>query len=289
MKGLILAGGSGTRLYPVTYAITKQLLPVYDKPLIYYSLSLLMLAGIKDIAIISTPEDIPLFKKVLKDGSQWGVKLSYFIQNEPKGIAQAFTIAESFIDEPICFVLGDNIFYGHGLPDLIKKAALNNKGGTVFGYIVNNPSEYGVAVFDNQQTLINIEEKPTHPKSKYAITGLYIYNPDVVNIAKSIQPSARGELEITDVNNVYIQQQKLNFEIIGRGTAWLDTGTHDTLLEAGRFVQVIEKRQGLKIACLEEIAFRNRWIDANHLEKLSEPLQKNQYGQYLSSLLKELP
>lgn len=290
MKGIILAGGSGTRLYPLTLAITKQLLPIYDKPLIYYPLSVLMFSGVRDILIITTEIDLPNFKRLLGDGSQWGISIQFKIQDKPNGIAQAFILGEEFIgNDDVMFILGDNIFYGHGLPSLIKKAISNNTGATIFGYIVNDPERYGVAEFDKNMKVVSIEEKPKNPKSNYAVTGLYIYTADVVNIAKNLKPSARGELEITDVNKAYLEQEKLKMEIMGRGTAWLDTGTHQSLNEASQFVEVLERRQGLKISCLEEIALRNGYIDKEQVLKLAAPLKKNDYGKYLIKIAKELP
>jgi glucose-1-phosphate thymidylyltransferase len=290
MKGIILAGGSGTRLYPITKGVSKQLLPVYDKPMIYYPLSVLMLAGIKEILIISTPEDLPNFEKLLGSGEDLGIKLVYKVQPSPDGLAQAFIIGEDFIgDDDVCLVLGDNIFYGHGLTEMLKVAKENlEKEGksTVFGYYVNDPERYGVAEFDKTGNVTSIEEKPSNPKSNYAVVGLYFYTNDVVNIAKSIKPSARGELEITAVNQEFLNKKSLKVQLMGRGFAWLDTGTHDSLMEAGQFIETIEKRQGLKVACLEEIAYYMKYIDANQLKKLAEPLKKNGYGQYLLNLAK---
>ena len=290
MKGIILAGGSGTRLYPLTKGVSKQLLPIYDKPMIYYPLSVLMLAGIKEILIISTPEDLPNFEKLLGDGKDIGIKLSYKEQPSPDGLAQAFIIGEEFIGEDdVCLVLGDNIFYGSGLTETLQSARRNvekeNKS-TVFGYYVNDPERYGVAEFDEQGNVTSIEEKPTNPKSNYAVVGLYFYTNEVVQIAKNVQPSHRGELEITSVNQEYLNRGQLKVELLGRGFAWLDTGTHDSLMEAGQFIETIEKRQGLKVACLEEIAYYMKYIDANQVMKLAEPLQKNAYGQYLLKLIK---
>ena len=284
MKGIILAGGSGTRLYPITKGVSKQLLPVYDKPMIYYPLSVLMLAGIQDILIISTPEDLPNFEKLLGDGSEIGLQLSYKEQPSPDGLAQAFIIGEKFIGtDDVCLVLGDNIFYGVGFSGMLQNARKNVAEGksTVFGYYVNDPERYGVAEFDTKGNVISIEEKPKDPKSNFAVVGLYFYTNDVVQIAKNIQPSERGELEITSVNQTYLQHKTLKVELLGRGFAWLDTGTHDSLMEAGQFIETIEKRQGLKVACLEEIAYRMKYINAQQVRKLAEPLKKNGYGQYL--------
>ena len=288
MKGIILAGGSGTRLYPITKGISKQLLPVYDKPMIYYPLSVLMLAGIQDILIISTPEDLPNFEKLLGNGSEIGLQLSYKEQPSPDGLAQAFVIGEEFIGtDDVCLVLGDNIFYGVGFSGMLQNARINVAEGksTVFGYYVNDPECYGVAEFDTKGNVISIEEKPTNPKSNFAVVGLYFYTNDVVQIAKNIQPSERGELEITSVNQTYLQQKTLKVELLGRGFAWLDTGTHDSLMQAGQFIETIEKRQGLKVACLEEIAYRMKYINAEQVRKLAEPLKKNGYGQYLLNLI----
>ena len=290
MKGIILAGGSGTRLYPITKGVSKQLLPVFDKPMIYYPLSVLMLAGIQEILIISTPEDLPNFKKLLGDGSDIGLQLSYKEQPSPDGLAQAFIIGEEFIgNDDVCLVLGDNIFYGHGFSEMLRNAINNLAQGksTVFGYYVTDPERYGVAEFDKDGNVTSLEEKPPAPKSNFAVVGLYFYTNDVVQIAKNIKPSHRGELEITSVNQKYLQQQTLKVELLGRGFAWLDTGTHDSLMEAGQFIQTIEKRQGLKVACLEEIAFIMKYIDAAQVKKLAEPFRKNGYGQYLLNIIKE--
>jgi len=286
MKGIILAGGSGTRLYPLTYVVSKQLMSVYDKPMIYYPLSVLMLAGIREILIISTPTDLPLFQRLLKDGSQWGLKFSYIEQTKPEGLAQAFILGKEFIDnEPVCLILGDNIFYGHGLSELLARAATLRQGGLVFACQVTEPQHYGVVEFDAKGQAISIEEKPLIPKSKYAVPGIYFYDSQVAQIAASLKPSARNELEITDVNLVYLRQAQLRVEVLGRGYAWLDTGTHESLHQAANFIQTLEQRQGLKVACIEEIAYRQGYIDSVQLRHLAEPMVKSSYGRYLMEIL----
>ena len=290
MKGIILAGGAGTRLYPLTKSISKQIIPIYDKPMIYYPLSVLMLAGIREILIISTPDDIHLYEKLLDDGSHLGLNISYEIQPAPEGLAQAFIIGEDFIgDDNVCMILGDNIFYGYSLSQMLEQSARLEDGAIIFGYYVNDPQRYGVVDFDDQGQVLTIEEKPAKPKSNYAVTGLYFYSNDVVQKAKSLEPSARGELEITDLNRLYLQENRMKVKLLGRGMAWLDTGTHDSLLQAANFISTIEQRQGLKIACIEEIAYNKGYIDKNQLLKLGEKLQKNQYGQYLLKLIAQNP
>jgi len=287
-KGIILAGGSGTRLYPATQSISKQIIPIYDKPMIYYPLSVLMLAGIREILIISTPDDLPLYQKLFKDGEQWGLHFEYAEQPSPDGLAQAFLIGEQFIgDDPVCLILGDNIFYGYEFSRILNGVKPDEDNAVIFGYYVNDPQRYGVAEFDSQGSVLSIEEKPTNPKSNYAITGLYFYPPDVVNKAKTLKPSKRGELEITDLNRLFLNEKRLKTQLLGRGMAWLDTGTHDSLLQASNFISTIEKRQGLKIACIEEIAYKKGYINKNQLLQLAEPLKKNEYGQYLIKIAKQ--
>lgn len=285
MKGIILAGGSGTRLYPITIPVSKQLLPVYDKPMIYYPLSVLMLANIRDVLIITTPQDSPSFKKLLGDGSRFGIRLNYAVQEHPNGLAEAFIIGEEFVgDDSVCLILGDNIFYGTGMVEILERAGLRENIATIFGYYVKNPERYGVAGFDDEMNVVSIEEKPRNPASNYAVTGLYFYPNDVIDVAKNIKPSARGELEITDVNKVFLERKQLKMELLGRGFAWLDTGTYESLMEAGTFVEVIERRQGLKIACLEEIAYSKGYVDLDHLHQQGQKFKNSQYGQYLLDL-----
>lgn len=287
-KGIILAGGSGTRLYPITKGVSKQLLPIYDKPMVYYPLSVLMLAGIREVLIISTPEDIDGFKRLLDNGSQFGIELSYAVQPSPDGLAQAFILGEKFIgDSNVCLVLGDNIFYGQGFTPMLRQAVARQKGATVFGYQVKDPERFGVVEFDDQKRAVSLEEKPEHPKSNFAVTGLYFYDNDVIQIAKNVKPSDRGELEITTVNQMYLEHGNLKVELLGRGFAWLDTGTHESLLEAAQFVETIEKRQGYKVACLEEIALHNGWLTKEQVLEIGQSMSKNDYGQYLISLVGE--
>ncbi|WP_434520402.1 glucose-1-phosphate thymidylyltransferase RfbA [Pediococcus sp. M21F004] len=288
MKGIVLAGGSGTRLYPITEAISKQLIPIYDKPMIYYPLSTMMLAGIKDILLISTPRDTPRFKELLEDGSQFGINITYKIQAKPNGLAQAFTLGADFIgDDSVCLILGDNIYYGSGLSELVQRSARKTQGATVFGYQVNDPERFGVVEFDNNNHVKSIEEKPEHPASNYAVTGMYFYDNQVVDIAKNLNPSSRGEFEITDINKEYLKRRQLDVELLGRGYAWLDTGTHESLHEASGFIETVQKRQNLKVACLEEVAYRMGYIDKEQVYKLAQPLKKNDYGQYLLRLIAE--
>ncbi len=290
MKGIILAGGSGTRLYPLTHVVSKQLMPVYDKPMIYYPLSVLMLAGIREILVISTPKDLPLFRSLLQDGSQWGLQISYTEQPQPEGLAQAFILGKDFIEqEPVCLILGDNIFYGHGFRDVLRSAAQLTHGGLVFGYRVTDPQRYGVIEFDRHNWAVSLEEKPKKPKSNYAVPGLYFYDAKVTELAAQLQPSPRNELEITDLNLTYLRQNNLRVEILGRGYAWLDTGTHESLHQAANFIQTLEQRQGLKLACIEEIAYSEGYIDKAQLKRLAEPLAKSTYGQYLLRVLQESP
>ena len=287
-KGIILAGGSGTRLYPITKGVSKQLLPIYDKPMIYYPLSVLMLAGIREVLIITTPEDVDSFKRLLGDGSLFGIELTYAVQPSPDGLAQAFIIGEDFIGQSnVCLVLGDNIFYGQGFTPMLKQAIERQQGATVFGYQVKDPERFGVVEFDQNKCAISLEEKPKHPKSNFAVTGLYFYDNDVIQIAKQVKPSERGEVEITTVNQMYLERGDLNVELLGRGFAWLDTGTHESLLEAAQFVETLEKRQGYKVACLEEIAFNNGWLSAEQVLEIGQSMNKNDYGQYLISLVDE--
>lgn len=285
-KGILLAGGLGTRLYPLTLSMSKQLMPIYDKPMVYYPLATLMQAGIRDICLISTPEHLPLYKALLQNGEQWGCHIAYVVQRKPEGLAQAFLLAENHIaGHNTCLVLGDNVFFGHGLQALTQEAMERKEGATIFGYHVRDPQRYGVVEFDEQNRVVSIEEKPEHPKSNFAVTGLYFYDASVLEIAQGIKPSARGELEITDVNNAYLRKGNLHVELMGRGIAWLDTGTHESLMDAGAFVQAVEKRQGLKVACLEEIAWRNGWIDAEQVRRLAKTLGKTEYGQYLYEIV----
>ena len=289
MKGIVLAGGSGTRLYPITKGVSKQLLPIYDKPMIYYPISVLMLAGIKDVLIISTPDDIESFQRLLGDGSDFGIHLEYAVQPSPDGLAQAFIIGEKFIGtSSVCLVLGDNIFYGQGFTPMLHKAVSRQKGATVFGYQVKDPERFGVVAFDDNKRVISLEEKPHHPKSNFAVTGLYFYDNNVIDIAKQVTPSERGELEITTINQAYMKRGQLNVELLGRGFAWLDTGTHESLLEASQFVETIEKRQGYKVACLEEIAYNNGWLSKQQVLKVAKSMNKNSYGQYLLDLVKDI-